>query len=109
MPAVDELRAALAVAELEEQLSAEKARLNVEAQDRARGLAQRIAAETDPDVIAVLVTDLRSASRPEPVSEDLKFALREARRVHRELRRARPAGPGEVRPDTIGVTAGVEL
>lgn len=60
---VEELRAALAVAELEEQLAAAKAG---DGADMA-----------------------------------LKLAVREARRVYREMREARPAEEGEARPGAI--------
>lgn len=64
MATTEELRAELAVRELEDQL-----------------LAAKASDDGPPDA--------------------LKLALREARRVHREIRAAQPAVDGEPRPDAI--------
>lgn len=70
MPTADELRAALAVAELEDELAAAKL-------------------------------------TPDGPSAELKLAVREARRVYRQMREGYPPAPGEARPATIETTAGV--
>lgn len=105
MPTADELRAALAVAELEEQLDAEKARLTAE-HDRARAdIVARIAGTTDPTEVEALLAEL--PRRPDAVATDLKEQVREARRAFRELREQRDPEPGEARPDVIRATTAV--
>ena len=106
MPTVDELRAALAVAELEEQLIEAKAAAAAEAEARTAELVAQLAETSDPAVVAELVVGIRAAGQPAPVDYELKAAVREARRAYREMRDAQPPDDGEVRPAVIeaGVT-----
>lgn len=97
---VEELRAALAVAELEEQLAAAKAVAAAEVGERAQALVDQMAASTDPDEIRTLAAELASIGEGN-VDTELKLAVREARRVYREMREARPAEEGEARPGAI--------
>lgn len=105
MPTADELRAALAVAELEEQLDAEKARLTAEHDQARAAIIDQIAGTTDPAQVEALLAQL--PRRPDAVDTDLKERVREARRVYREMREQRDPEPGEARPDAIRATATV--
>ena len=109
MASVDELRAELAVRELEEQLVADKAALQAEADERAAAIVARLQASTDPDEIRQLAADLAAAQVPDRRDPAAAEQLREARRAHRELRAARDAGPGDARPATIEATSEVQL
>ena len=105
MPTADELRAALAVAELEEKLDAEKARLSAEHDAARADVIAQLAAATDPAEVEALVASL--PRRPDAVATELKEQVREARRAYRELREQRDPGPGEARPDVIRATTTV--
>ena len=71
-------------------------------------MADRSTDEIRAELRAAELTEQLQAAKATPggPSLELKDELREARRVFREYREARPAGPGQARPDTIETTAG---